>query len=141
MTNNSLKKITSEELILRDYLAADRTLLAVDRTFLSYIRTALTLFLAGVSFIKFFNSWFIQFLGWLLIPGGIITFLVGLRRCIKMGVLLRNMVEDQPQGKDFAASTIPSYISLAIAVRRLILAFSQGLSIRLLPSKKNSSKA
>jgi len=41
------------QLILRDHLAADRTILANERTFLAYIRTALTLFVAGLSFIHF----------------------------------------------------------------------------------------
>lgn len=41
------------QLILRDHLAADRTILANERTFLAYIRTSLTLFVAGLSFVHF----------------------------------------------------------------------------------------
>ena len=33
--------------VIRDHLAAQRTLLANERTFLAYIRTALTLFVAS----------------------------------------------------------------------------------------------
>jgi len=84
------KQTIKEEMILRDYLAADRTMLAVDRTFLAYIRTALTLLVAGISFIKFFNSFFVQALGWALIPFGIITFIMGLERCTQIISLIKS---------------------------------------------------
>ncbi|MDO8687300.1 MAG: DUF202 domain-containing protein [Dehalococcoidales bacterium] len=45
-----------DDLILRDYLAADRTVLANERTFMSFIRTAIALAAAGGSLIHFFNS-------------------------------------------------------------------------------------
>jgi len=45
-----------EELILRDYLAADRTVLANERTFMSFIRTAVALAAAGGSLIHFLDS-------------------------------------------------------------------------------------
>ncbi len=45
-----------EDLILRDYLAADRTVLANERTFMSYIRTAIALAAAGGSLIHFLDS-------------------------------------------------------------------------------------
>ena len=45
-----------EELILRDYLAADRTVLANERTLMSFIRTAVALAAAGASLIHFFDS-------------------------------------------------------------------------------------
>lgn len=60
-----------DKLILRDLLAADRTLLANERTLLAYIRTALTLFIAGVSFIQFFETLIVEIIGWLFIPFGI----------------------------------------------------------------------
>ena len=40
-----------EEIILRDYLALQRTKLANERTFLSYIRTSLYLLLGGIAFL------------------------------------------------------------------------------------------
>ena len=45
-----------EDFILRDYLAADRTVLANERTLMSFIRTAVALAAAGGSLIHFFNS-------------------------------------------------------------------------------------
>lgn len=41
-----------KEIILRDYLALERTRLANDRTLFSYIRTALYLVLAGLAFLQ-----------------------------------------------------------------------------------------
>jgi len=77
-----LKKIHSKyqkgELSLRDYLAAHRTILANDRTWLGNIRTSLAIFVAGISFVKFFNSVILFFIGWVFIPLGILTFLLGL---------------------------------------------------------------
>ena len=57
-----------EELILRDHLAADRTILANERTLLAYIRTALTLFVAGLSFVRFFGALWIVAVGWAFVP-------------------------------------------------------------------------
>ena len=62
---------------LRDYLATARTKLSNQNTFLAYIRTALTLFVAGVSFVRFFDSLLIEIIGWTFLPIGIATFLVG----------------------------------------------------------------
>jgi len=63
---------------IRDTLAADRTILANERTFLSFIRTALTLFIAGVTFIKFFESDVLLWIGWLFIPVSGIIFIAGI---------------------------------------------------------------
>lgn len=44
------------ELILRDWLAVDRTIMANERTLLAYIRTALAGVIVGGSLLKFFDS-------------------------------------------------------------------------------------
>ncbi|MCP4570126.1 MAG: DUF202 domain-containing protein [FCB group bacterium] len=67
-------------MILRDFLAVDRTILSNQNTFLAYIRTALTLFVAGLTFIKFFAQPIIETVGWLFLPVGVLTFVVGLLR-------------------------------------------------------------
>lgn len=82
-----------EEFLLRDNLATDRTILAVDRTLLAYARTALTLFVAGVSFIKFFNTVLLQAFGWLFIIFGIVTIIFGLQRCIEITGLINGMAK------------------------------------------------
>jgi putative membrane protein len=74
----------ADKLILRDFLAADRTQLANERTLLAYMRTALTLFIAGVSFIRFFGNIVIVYTGWIFIPVGIIVAVVGTKRYYRM---------------------------------------------------------
>jgi len=69
--NDAYSKFTNQELILRDYLATDRTILANERTFLAYIRTALSIFAVGISFLKFFDSLLIKIIGWIFIPAGV----------------------------------------------------------------------
>lgn len=60
-----------EQMILRDYLAVDRTMMANETAFLSYVRTSLTLIAGGVTLIKFFNDPFMQALGWgFIVVGG-----------------------------------------------------------------------
>lgn len=65
---------------MRDYLADHRTILANERTFLAYLRTALTLFVAGVSFIRFFDSLLVEVIGWIFLPFGFVTLLLGVSR-------------------------------------------------------------
>lgn len=74
------QKLEQHNMILRDYLAIDRTLLANERSFLAYIRTALTLLIAGVTLIKFFGDGFTVVLGWSLIFFGTLVFLGGALR-------------------------------------------------------------
>ncbi len=68
-----------EELILRDFLALDRTALANERTLLAWVRTALAFFIAGATFIKFFDTTVMTVTGWIFIPAGAVLLLLGLR--------------------------------------------------------------
>lgn len=86
------------QLILRDHLAADRTILANERTFLAYIRTALTLFIAGLSFVHFnIMSSVIadRAIGGLLMFIGAITFFLGLHRYQKTKSLIREIKQKE----------------------------------------------
>ncbi|MYF98443.1 DUF202 domain-containing protein [Candidatus Poribacteria bacterium] len=86
------------QLILRDHLAADRTILANERTFLAYIRTALTLFVAGLSFIHFnivSNPLADGAIGGFFIFIGTFTFFLGLYRYNKMKVLIREIKQKE----------------------------------------------
>ena len=65
-------------------LDIERTLQATERTFLAYIRTSLTIFAVGATFIKFFDSIILYTIGWMLIPSGIIIFLLGFRHYRKL---------------------------------------------------------
>jgi len=73
-----------DDLILRDLLAADRTVLANERTLLAYVRTALGMFVAGVSFIQFFSAVAIQATGWVFCVVAIATVLLGAARYLKV---------------------------------------------------------
>ena len=91
-------KGVEDQLILRDHLAADRTILANERTFLAYIRTALTLFVAGLSFVhlkQFFTLYIVEVIGVIFILLGIITFFVGLVRYKRMQALIRKIKTEE----------------------------------------------
>lgn len=82
--NNSKDNNSSDKVFLRDHLAAHRTVLANERTLLAYVRTALTLIVAGITFIRFFGSFLIEILGWVLIPIGFLTLIKGVASFKKM---------------------------------------------------------
>ncbi|MBN1881243.1 MAG: DUF202 domain-containing protein [Deltaproteobacteria bacterium] len=73
-----------ESLIIRDLLAIDRTIMANTRTFLAYIRTALTLFIAGVTFIHFFEPRILLIIGWMFIPISGLVLLLGVIYYMRM---------------------------------------------------------
>ena len=71
----------NEKMILRDCLAADRTLLANERTYLAYLRTVVNLLAAGVGIIKYVDSGLLlQALGWIFVAGSLATFYFGTKR-------------------------------------------------------------
>ena len=89
------KKYSKGEMTLCDYLSAHRTLLANDRTWLGYVRTALTFFIAGVTFIKFFDSQTLTIVGALFVPIGLIFLTIGLWKYKKVQLLIHNMENDK----------------------------------------------
>jgi putative membrane protein len=84
-------RFDDEELILRDYLATDRTVLANERTLLAYLRTALGGFVAGVSFIQFFSTVVIHVLGWVFCIGAIVAVSIGMARYRQVERSLRHL--------------------------------------------------
>ena len=95
-----LKKIHKHyhegDLTLGDYLGAHRTFLANERTWLAYLRTALTLFVVGVTFIKFFDNQTLFIIGWGFVPIGIAVLLIGIWKYIKV----RNMIHSIKYNKE-----------------------------------------
>jgi len=77
------------ELILRDWLALDRTILANERTFLAYSRTSLTLIIAGLAFVKFFGHVFYITAGYVFIVTGVGFFFFSLTRYRQMVARLK----------------------------------------------------
>lgn len=69
-----MEKDIEQELIIRDYLARQRTALANDRTLLSYIRTSLYFLVSGTALFEVNNLSHISNLGYLAF-GLSITFL------------------------------------------------------------------
>lgn len=80
--------VDEKRIALRDYLAIDRTILSNQNTFLAYVRTALTLFVGGLTFLKFFDSPIIEVIGWIFVPLGVATFIIGALRYNKIRVVL-----------------------------------------------------
>ena len=62
-TKEAIYNFDKEQMILRDFLAADRTLLANERTLLAYIRTGISLLVVAISLIKLFDSILTDILG------------------------------------------------------------------------------
>jgi len=74
------KDFITEEFILRDQLAIDRTILANEVTFLAYIRTGLAVVAAGGTLIHFASILFAYLIGTILLVGGLVVFFVGVSR-------------------------------------------------------------
>ena len=89
---------SKEDLVLRDYLAAQRTVLANERTLLAYLRTALGAFVAGVSLMQFFSTSVIHVLGWVLCVAAIVTVLIGTTRYRQVERSLRHLSVSKPWG-------------------------------------------
>ena len=73
-----------EDIILRDYLALERTRLANERTLFAYIRTSLNLILAGIAFLqlRYFES--LQWLGWTSLAGSLVILVLGIWRYLQL---------------------------------------------------------
>jgi len=84
MTDIPYTHLSPDSMILRDYLAVDRTVLANQRSFLACVRTALSLIVAGASFVKFSGSLWFETIGWILFPLGIFLAIVGIIRFVRM---------------------------------------------------------
>ena len=71
-------------LILREHLAAERSILANERTFLAYQRTALTQLAVAVTFLRFFDHIALTVIGWGLVPASVFTAVIGVVRYRRM---------------------------------------------------------
>jgi putative membrane protein len=69
-----------EEIILRDYLALERTKLANERTLFAYIRTSLYLILAGMTLIQLQQFGSIQWIGIISLALSVVILIVGIWR-------------------------------------------------------------
>lgn len=85
-----------KELILRDYLALERTKLANERTLFSYIRTSLYLLTAGIGILQIESISRLDWLGWICILSGIFLFFMGVVRYRRMSSLLKQNYGNNP---------------------------------------------
>jgi putative membrane protein len=100
MTGNPYERFKHKELILRDELAIDRTLLANERTVLAYLRGALTLFIAGVTFLHFFYTGMLFYIGIFCIFLGLAIGILGVLRYLKMNKSIRIIRESLSRNED-----------------------------------------
>ncbi len=84
MSDAHYSKFDSEALILRDYLAIDRTVLANERTVLAYTRTALTLLVIGATLFHLFDWWLFQVAGFIFGALGALIFVIGIVQFIRV---------------------------------------------------------
>lgn len=73
-----------EQMILRDYLALERTRLANERTLFSYIRTSLYLLTAGIGVLQIDSISSLDWLAWICIISGFVLFFIGIFRFWKI---------------------------------------------------------
>lgn len=103
-----------EKIILRDYLAIERTKLANERTFFAYIRTSLYLILAGFAFLQIEGFGSIQWLGYLSLGLSLVILLIGTFRYFRLRKILKTYYTDSPSeenensAKDFAEPSNPA---------------------------------
>ncbi len=79
MLDDPYSSFKRDDMILRDWLALDRTVFANKRTFLAYARTAIALIVLGIALVKFIDHDALEFGGFLLMAFGSVIFIVGLR--------------------------------------------------------------
>ena len=79
MIDDPYEDFRREEMILRDWLALDRTVLANKRTFLAYGRTSIALMALGIAFVKLIHHEFFEISGFALMAVGAVVFVIGLR--------------------------------------------------------------
>jgi putative membrane protein len=72
------------DMILRDYLARDRTVLANERTLLAYVRTFAGFFAAGAGMVKLFDEYVMVAAGIAFMTVSPIFLVIGAVRFVKM---------------------------------------------------------
>jgi len=80
-----------EDMILRDYLALDRTKLANERTLLSYIRAFIYFLVTGIGFIELTDRAIYMYLGIVLAGISPVFLGFGIYRFLKMKKALRKL--------------------------------------------------
>lgn len=69
-----------EDIILRDYLALERTRLANERTLLSYIKASLYLLLGGIAFLRLEGFGQVKWIGYVSLGLSVLLIAIGILR-------------------------------------------------------------
>lgn len=77
-------------IILRDYLAMERTKLANERTLLSYIRSSMYLLIGGIALIQLEGFENIKLVGYIALALTVIFLIIGIYRFYKLKKILEN---------------------------------------------------
>ncbi|MEX0967412.1 MAG: DUF202 domain-containing protein [Bacteroidia bacterium] len=84
-----------EKLIMRDFLAIDRTILANERTLLAYVSLALTLIISGISFLEFFDKATAHLLAYIFLPSSLFVLAIGIRKYLRMRKALYRILKSR----------------------------------------------
>ena len=95
MIDDPYLEFEREAMILRDWLALDRTVLANKRTFLAYSRTAIAMAVLGIAFIKLIGHPFFEVSGFLLVLSGVVVFYVGAREYMSNTRRFKKLMEKE----------------------------------------------
>lgn len=93
-SNNTFEN--KEKIILRDFLAMERTSLANERTLFSYIRSSLYLILAGIAFLKIEHFSEIRWLSYGIFVFSVFLAVFGVIRFIRMKNKLKEYYNSLP---------------------------------------------
>ena len=79
------------EMILRDYLALDRTVLANERTLLAYLRTFIGTLSAGIAMVKLFDTPLTKIIGYIFIVVSPLFVVLGALRYVQFSRKLKTL--------------------------------------------------
>jgi putative membrane protein len=98
------KEFLEKQLILRDYLAIERTILSNEATFLAYIRTSLTVAVVGITLYHLApNSEKLQYFGIVISLFGVFLFLYGSVQSAKMKAKINEFLKRRKQNEKVVA--------------------------------------
>ena len=97
MIDDPYDEFKREEMILRDWLALDRTVLANKRPFLAYGRTSIAMFALGIAFVKLIHHQFFEVAGFVLMALGVVVFIIGAREFMNNTARFKQLVEKEKQ--------------------------------------------
>ncbi|MBD3378448.1 DUF202 domain-containing protein [candidate division KSB1 bacterium] len=81
MESNEIK---TDDPLLRDHLALERTVLANERTLLAYVRTFLAIVITAISFLHFLQEKIYHWIAFLLFPLSLFILFVGIIRYLSV---------------------------------------------------------